>query len=114
MIENIAFLAELPFAVTVCDCDGIIVYMNQKSRATFSGDEELIGKSLLDCHNKDSCKKIRDIMATGIPNSYTIEKKGIKKLIHQSPWFENGKPSGLVEISIEIPFKMPHFIRDTK
>ena len=51
-------------------------------------------------------------MATGIPNSYTIEKKGIKKLIHQSPWFEDGKPAGLIEISIEIPFELPHFIRD--
>lgn len=112
MIENIPFLSELPFAVTVCDTDGIIVYMNDKSKATFTGAGELIGKSLYDCHNENSAAKIREIIATGIPNSYTIEKRGIKKLIHQSPWFNEGKAAGLIEISIEIPFEMPHFIRD--
>lgn len=110
MIENIAFLAELPFAATVCDTNGTIIYMNHKSRSTFSGD--LIGKSLFDCHNPKSADKIREIMLTGIPNSYTIEKRGIKKLIHQSPWFEEGKMAGLIEISIEIPFEMSHFKRD--
>jgi hypothetical protein len=110
MKETIPFLAELPFAVTVCDAEGTIVYMNNKSKATFSG--ELIGTSLYDCHNENSAAKIREIMATGIPNSYTIEKKGIKKLIHQSPWYDEGKPSGLIEISIEIPFELPHFKRD--
>jgi hypothetical protein len=112
MIETIPFLTELPFAVTVCNTDGTIVYMNNKSRATFTGAEELIGKSLYDCHNENSAAKIRDIMATGIPNSYTIEKKGIKKLIHQSPWFDDGKAAGLIEISIEIPYELPHFKRD--
>ena len=45
------------------------------------------------------------------PNVYTIEKNGIKKLIYQSPWFEKGVMKGLVELSLEIPFDMPHFIR---
>jgi hypothetical protein len=45
------------------------------------------------------------------PNVYTIEKNGIKKLIYQSPWFEKGEMKGLVELSLEIPFNMPHFIR---
>jgi len=44
-------------------------------------------------------------------NVYTIEKAGIKKMIYQTPWYQNGKVAGLVEISIEIPFDMPHFIR---
>ena len=110
MTENINYLAELPFAVTVCDLSGIIVYMNKKSCSTFSGD--LIGKSLFDCHNEKSAEKIMEIMATGIPNSYTIEKKGAKKLIHQSPWFKDGKAAGLIEISIQIPEGMKHFNRD--
>jgi len=42
---------------------------------------------------------------------YTIEKKGIKKLIYQAPWYENGEFSGVVELSIPIPFEMPHYIR---
>ena len=28
------------------------------------------------------------------------------------PWMKDGKPSGIVELSIEIPFDMPHFNRD--
>jgi hypothetical protein len=44
-------------------------------------------------------------------NCYTIEKEGIKKLIYQAPWYDNGKLSGLVELSMVIPFIMDHFVR---
>ena len=50
-------------------------------------------------------------MRTRQPNIYTIEKKGIKKLIYQAPWFQDGQLAGLVELSLEIPFDMPHFLR---
>ena len=52
------------------------------------------------------------MMETHEKNVYTIEKKGIKKIIYQSPWFHNGEFGGLVELSLEIPFEMPHFIRE--
>ena len=45
-------------------------------------------------------------------NAYTIEKNGIKKLIYQTPWFMDGKFSGLVEISLPLPEELPHFIRN--
>jgi hypothetical protein len=45
------------------------------------------------------------------PNCYTIEKEGIKKLIYQAPWYESGNLAGVVELSMEIPFVMDHFIR---
>ena len=45
-------------------------------------------------------------------NVYTIEKNGIKKLIYQSPWYVKGEFAGFVELSLEIPFEIPHFIRD--
>jgi len=32
-------------------------------------------------------------------------------LIYQSPWYQNGEFAGLVEISLEIPEQMPHFVR---
>lgn len=103
----------LPFAVTACNNEGIIIYMNEKSCATFlkNGEGSLIGKSLFDCHNPKSIDKIKEILNTGIPNSYTIEKNGLKKLIYQCPWFKNDKIAGLVEISLVIPFEMPHFVR---
>jgi len=44
-------------------------------------------------------------------NIYTVEKDGIKKLIYQSPWFNDGQYAGFVELSLEVPFEMPHFVR---
>jgi hypothetical protein len=40
-----------------------------------------------------------------------MEKHGLKKLIYQSPWYDSGQYSGFVEISLPVPFDMPHFIR---
>lgn len=101
------------FAITVCDADGIIIEMNDKAAATFAkgGGKELLGKSLLDCHPEPARTKLKNMLAEPGANTYTIEKNGVTKLIHQAPWFKDGKPAGLVELSIEIPAQMPHFIR---
>lgn len=32
-------------------------------------------------------------------------------MIYQSPWYKDGKFAGLVELSIEIPTEMAHFVR---
>lgn len=103
----------IPVAITVCDKNGTIIEMNDKSRATFlkPGDPDLIGHNLMACHPPHAQQKIRQLLATGTTNTYTIEKNGIKKLIHQAPWFQNGEVAGLVELSIEIPAEMPHYIR---
>jgi hypothetical protein len=44
-------------------------------------------------------------------NIYTVEKNGVKKLIYQAPWYKGSVYSGFIELSLEIPFEMPHFIR---
>ena len=100
-------------AVTVCDCAGIIVYMNDQAAQIFSADggKTLLGKNLLECHPESARQKIRHIMETGSSNSYTIEKNGVKKLIHQVAWHENNELAGLVEFSLVIPFALPHFVR---
>jgi len=54
---------------------------------------------------------ILDMLESGKSNTYTIDKKGAKKMIHQTPWYNNGILMGLVELSIELPEEMPHFIR---
>lgn len=102
-----------PGAVTVTDADLTIVYMNDKSAATFAaeGGYGLLGKPLKACHRPSSIETIERIAQSTSPNVYTIEKKGVKKLIYQAPWFEDGKYSGLVELSLEIPFEMPHHVR---
>jgi len=110
---NIQWAEQLNVAVTVSDTDGNIVYMNQKSGDTFSeyGGKELVGKSLYDCHNPKSVNILKDLLANKDTNVYTIEKNGLKKLIYQTPWYENDKLMGLVELSLEIPFDLPHFVR---
>jgi len=46
------------------------------------------------------------------PNVYTIEKLGQKKLIYQTVWTKKGEVAGLLELSLPIPFELPHFVRD--
>lgn len=105
---------EFPAAVTICDRDFTIIYLNDKAAATFAkwGGRELLGKSLLDCHQEPSREILRRIMETGKPNVYTIEKAGIHKFIYQAPWKREGQVGGLVELSMEIPAELPHHVRD--
>ena len=52
------------------------------------------------------------MLAEGTTNTYTVEKNGVKKLIHQTPWRdEEGKIAGLVEFSTVLPADMPHYVR---
>ena len=102
---------ELNCAVTVCDTEGIILFMNDKACNTFAKHGNLIGKNLFDCHNPKSIEKIREMLADGGSNSYTIEKNGIKKMIYQTVWKQEGVIAGLVEISMEIAEEMPHYVR---
>jgi PAS domain-containing protein len=111
---NLDWFTSLPVAIAICDDQGVILDMNDKAAATFAkdGGRDLIGKSLLDCHSESSRKQIRQMLRTHTSNCYTIEKSGIKKMIYQTPWFQNSKFSGLIEFSFEIPNLMPHFVRD--
>lgn len=104
---------EFNAAITICDAEGKIIEMNEKAAETFKDDGgyELIGKNLFECHSEQSNKIIREMISQKKSNVYTIEKNGTKKLIYQSPYFENNEFKGLVELSIEIPFDMPHHAR---
>lgn len=106
--------AELPVSITVCDKKGVITYVNDKSRKTFTkdADDELIGKNLKDCHSSESTTKIFHLMDTNKSNIYTIEKRSKKKMIIQVPWYMENEIGGLVELSIELPDEIPHFVRD--
>lgn len=108
------WMEEFPGAITVTDDEGKIIYMNNKAAQTFEaeGGLALIGRNIMDCHRPESQEKIKKILESGKPNVYTIEKKGQKKLIFQTVWSEAGQVRGLVELSLEIPTDMPHFVRD--
>jgi transcriptional regulator with PAS, ATPase and Fis domain len=105
---------EFPGAVTVCDRNGIILQMNDKSAKTFEaeGGRALVGTNVLTCHPEPSRSKMADLLAHPRVNAYTIEKRGVRKLIYQAPWFRNGEPQGIVELSLEIPWDMAHFVRE--
>lgn len=107
------WIKEFPAAITVCDPAGIVLDMNDKAAKTFEkdGGYALLGKNMLDCHPEPARGKTERLLAAHEKNIYTVEKNGVKKLIYQSPWFKNGQYAGFVELSLEIPFEMPHFVR---
>lgn len=109
-----SWIREFPGAITVCDLDGIILEMNDKAIQTFAdqGGIKLIGTNLLDCHTEPARSKVKRLLETQQKNVYTVEKNGVKKLIYQTPWYRDGTFCGLVELSLEIPFEMPHFVRE--
>ena len=106
---------EFPAAVTVCDERGVILAMNQAAGETFkgSGVRSLIGKSLLDCHPEPARGRLSDMLKNPKSNTYTIEKGGVRKLIHQSPGYRDGRFAGLVELSIVLPARMAHHARES-
>ena len=95
-------------AVTVCDTECNIVYQNDRS-LDVNGD--MRGRCMLGCHNDRSRGIISRILEEGMTNSYTISKKGQRKLIHQTPWYRDGRIAGIIELSIVIPEQMPHYDR---
>ena len=109
-----AWVQSFPGTVTVCDPSGIILAMNEKSVEHFSaeGGIKLIGTNLLDCHPEPARSKVKKMLDTQQTNIYSIEKNGVKKLVYQTAWFEEGQYAGFIELVLEIPFVMPHFIRD--
>ena len=107
------WLESLSCSVTVCDRRFRILYMNEMAAEVTAedGGRTLIGKSLLNCHPPRAKKKLREVMASGRPNVYTVEKKGVKKMVNQSPWFRAGRVAGLVEISFVLPKVVPRRVR---
>lgn len=111
---NLPEWANMPeCAVTVCDRNCKIIFMNRRSRDTFAeGTDRLIGSNLLECHSPRSREIIHRLLSEGGTNVYTISKGNLRKLIYQSAWIgEDGSISGLIELSMVIPESMPHYVR---
>jgi transcriptional regulator with PAS, ATPase and Fis domain len=110
------FIEKLDGAVIVTNAEGELIYMNERAIRNFEkeGGVSLLGSRLSECHSERSNRIIEEMIRTRSNNVYTIEKKGKKKLIFQTPWMSEGEFKGLVELSLEIPSDMPHFIRDPK
>jgi PAS domain-containing protein len=104
---------EFPGAIIVCDPEGIILEMNAAAARTFAADGglKLVGTNLLNCHPDQARAKVEALIQSRSRNVYTVAKNGVKKLIYQSPWYQDGEYAGFVEFSLEIPEEMPHFVR---
>ena len=108
------WVQDLAGAITACDPDGVILEMNDKAAQAFEeqGGAALIGTNMLDCHPEPARTKTRELLDSRRTNVYTIEKRGQKKMIYQAPWYQEGQYRGFIELSLELPAEMPHFIRE--
>lgn len=108
------WIEEFGARIMVCDRDGVVVQANARAKEAYARDAggELVGSNALDCHPSAARAKLEGLLAAGGTNVYTIEKRGVRKLVYQAPWRENGELRGLVELSLEIPWDLPHFKRD--
>jgi len=108
------WVKEFPGAMTVSDTEGRIIEMNDRSLEAFAADggAKLIGTDVLDCHPEPSRSKLKGMMSERRTNVYTTQKNGKKKLIYQAPWSKDGVYAGFIELSLEIPWDLPHFNRD--
>jgi len=111
-MEKFDWAEQMNCAVTVCDKEGVVLYMNERARATFANSGDMVGRNLLPCHSERSRAIIASMLESGQSNSYTINKHGQRKMIYQTPWRKDGQIAGLVEISMAIPDEMPHYNRD--
>ena len=107
------FFENIPLAITISDTEGNILDMNQRSAETFAkrGGKALIGNNLKNCHPEQAWQKLQSLMQKQTTNAYTIDKAGQKKLIYQTPWYDNGVFGGMIEFSIVLPDDMPHYVR---
>lgn len=106
-------LKSIDAAITVCDIDMKLLYMNKMAARNFSGPDgpPPLGSNLQSCHKPHSIEAMKAMLSSGKSNIYTILKSGQKKLIWQAPWMKEGRIAGLVEISIQLPENMPHYDR---
>ena len=103
-------------AVTICAKDGTILDMNEKSRKTFlkPGMPEILGQNVLDCHPEPARSQLANMLENQLTNVYTVEKEGVKKLIFQTPWYDEGGYAGFMELSIVLPKDLPNKVRKPK
>ncbi|WP_319588198.1 PAS domain-containing protein [uncultured Desulfobulbus sp.] len=98
-----------PAAVSVCDTQGTIIAINKLALELFGkyGGANLNGTSLFDCHPEPANIIIRRLLREHTSNTYFTEKNGVRKLVHQTPWYHEGQFAGLTETIIVLPAQIP-------
>ena len=115
-MENNNWYKVFPGSITVTDENGTILQMNDASAKMFEkdGGYEIMGRDAITCHPEPTQTKVRKLYETESRNVYSITKNGKKQLIYQTPYYVDGKFSGIVEICLDLPEEIPHFDRDKK
>ena len=110
MEKRFSYLDTVDFAATVCDREGVVLYQNERA---VERDGDVMGQNLYNCHGEKAGQMIRRMIETGAANTYQVVRHGKRKLLHQTPWFdESGAVAGLIELAIDLPDNIPVFNRD--
>ena len=104
------FFENVAVSMTVCDLEGKVIYQNVRAVEALG---EARGNNLQECHQPSSWDKIQQMLREGTTNAYTIEKRGVRKLIYTPEIFA-------VELSLNGEKKMAvlkdiqfHPVKDT-
>jgi hypothetical protein len=96
--------------IVISDENIDIVYMNDAAIQNHEkrGGAELIGKSLLDCHNDESRRKIKEMyqaFADGDlrTTQIRVERGGIARRSLMMPIMQDGRVKGCMELIVEEP-----------
>lgn len=108
-MNNPNWMDEFPGMISVCDTKGKILYMNNRIADYFSstGGKQLVGTSLADCHRPVSFQEIKGQIESQKTTNYVAEENGEYELVIHTPWYQNGKMMGLVEISVPVNWPIP-------
>lgn len=107
------WVQQFPAAVTICDRDGVILYMNDGAVQLFrkSGGSQLIGTNVLDCHPKPARARLSHMLATRETDVFHVEENGTTRIVYDAPWYVDGEYCGFVELSFEVPRDIRTFVR---
>lgn len=108
-----AWTTLFPASITVSDTAGVILWMNEAAIEHYAsfGGRALIGTNMLDCHPEPARAKVAKMLENPAVSVYTIEKRGKRSLVHHSTWYEGDRPSGLVEMIIDLPDEVRNVVR---
>ena len=96
-----ALLNSLKDPIVFVDTEHIIRYMNPAAIENYAkrGGAELIGKSIMDCHNETSCATIREVFAEMIEGKeeQLIASKETKRVYMRAVRADDGSLLGYYE-----------------
>lgn len=112
-MPQLSWTDDFPAAITICDVQGTILYMNRQAAQLFesSGGAALIGSNVLDCHPQRARGVVLSLLAAGQSATFTVEEGKARRVVYDAPWYSDGRYCGLVELSFALPHEMKNFVR---